>query len=1176
MSNIIGSPFDTFVKDQIDLRQQTLGKSKNIDYDALRYYTTKTPWLRLASSINVEATTVNGAEDPTSVYNRLLLAGFSEDQIRGENLSRNLILQGGVVSVNKPKDENGNDIDGESLQFSGQKFGLSPNLDSNSIFEGAYGFGGVGERGFVPMPGITSATTQYYNNGALSKATVNIKCFNRAQFALLDALYLRPGYTLLLEFGWSVYLSNNSFGGISTFPSFKTDPLEFLLDPEAFSSNYKPSQYSMQSLINLEREKYSGNYEAVYGKVTNFKWSVDNDGVYNCSIDLIGVGSILESLKLNVIKITKSTTQKTKDSGFKSEYQSKDEWIEELFGSGLNQISRALNDEYTTKFPTFTEFVKQVQRSKTAKKYYFKNGSGGSAVAKEAESTKAWTNFKEEINQRYEAYKTGVDEAADAQQQNDDNNPLIANKDTTILNNIFYQTYQTLDSIKDGGVQFSKNTIPSMKNAGMIIPNTYNGEILIPGQGQSSTSAFIKFAYLLQIIEKKCNLFSSINNGTPLMKFDFQYNNMEEDENYMAIIPPNVSTNPQKCAVPYASAVIKGIVDKDQLYSTYISEGKVEEGVKIDFKTDTDLNKSMVENSGFIVEGNPYVGRLGNVMINLRFAAQALSEAPRDEDGGVAVISYLQTILQGINSSMGSINNFMVVNDESSGYIRIYDESPMPNIIPSIEDDKLSTINIFGMPQSEKEFVDLEDGEFSTVKFGSFVTNIGLDAEIPQNFSTLVSIGSQNSGGNTLQGNAYSFNTYNRGLVDRIIPTKSSKPTSDKPNPIVEISTIFREKLIGPFEEVYLEGKSYNFHPDVTGNFTENYTTYIKLVQGLAAQFNRIPKPFFLPFNLNIEMEGLSGMRLFEKFRVTDDILPPSYAKDSVDIIVKGINHNIDVQSWKTTLDTLSVPRFKEDIIVSDSGSKSTSDLSKRIEATTEDPIVPDSNKDQIVRLRLTRLVDNGYQTLGLMEVLAENGDTLYTLTTAELPYNDNINNDSCIPLGTYTIVSRNSPKYKNHFLVSELTKNKGKVGTVGEGALSTPLGPAVNDARNNTAPRADVLIHEAPSAKNNDGSNWLLGCIAPGFTFNINQSGPKGNPRGTGPAYGRDGRSHKQSRLAVEKILKTLWNVGEDPMFKMEIVALGGGVDGKPVHTDFYNDPVVRDKITQLEDFEGSFDSIL
>jgi hypothetical protein len=63
------------------------------------------------------------------------------------------------------------------------------------------------------MPGIESATTTYYNNGALSKATINIKCFSKSQFSLLDVLYLRPGYTLLLEFGWSVYLSTKTIIG---------------------------------------------------------------------------------------------------------------------------------------------------------------------------------------------------------------------------------------------------------------------------------------------------------------------------------------------------------------------------------------------------------------------------------------------------------------------------------------------------------------------------------------------------------------------------------------------------------------------------------------------------------------------------------------------------------------------------------------------------------------------------------------------------------------------------------------------------------------------------------------------------------------------------------------------------------------------------------------------------
>ena len=66
----------------------------------------------------------------------------------------------------------------------------------------------------------------------------------------------------------------------------------------------------------------------------------------------------------------------------------------------------------------------------------------------------------------------------------------------------------------------------------------------------------------------------------------------------------------------------------------------------------------------------------------------------------------------------------------------------------------------------------------------------------------------------------------------------------------------------------------FNFHPDTTRNLTENYTSYIKIVHGISAQRLVMPQPFFLPFNLNLSMDGLSGMKLFEKFRITDDPFP--------------------------------------------------------------------------------------------------------------------------------------------------------------------------------------------------------------------------------------------------------------------------------------------------------------
>jgi hypothetical protein len=58
--NIIGDPFDDWVREQINTRQAALGKNLNIDPNTLKYYSTKSPFIRLASSVNL---TNNGPVD---------------------------------------------------------------------------------------------------------------------------------------------------------------------------------------------------------------------------------------------------------------------------------------------------------------------------------------------------------------------------------------------------------------------------------------------------------------------------------------------------------------------------------------------------------------------------------------------------------------------------------------------------------------------------------------------------------------------------------------------------------------------------------------------------------------------------------------------------------------------------------------------------------------------------------------------------------------------------------------------------------------------------------------------------------------------------------------------------------------------------------------------------------
>ena len=186
------------------------------------------------------------------------------------------------------------------------------------------------------MPGITNASTQYLNNGALAKSEITIKCFSKQQFQLLDVLYLRPGYTLLLEFGWSTFLNSNAdsnrdgtvdesdlaVGALQTYDGFKSKPLDFILNPGSFGGS--KSQFQLMSLIAQERQNYCGNYEAVYGKITNFKWNFESDGSYTCTVHLIGMGSMIESLKLNVSDPNKNN--QSEDSTTEYESTSLNSW----------------------------------------------------------------------------------------------------------------------------------------------------------------------------------------------------------------------------------------------------------------------------------------------------------------------------------------------------------------------------------------------------------------------------------------------------------------------------------------------------------------------------------------------------------------------------------------------------------------------------------------------------------------------------------------------------------------------------------------------------------------------------------------------------------------------------------------------------------------------------------
>jgi len=250
--NIIGEGFNNEILNQVKQRQKIYG-SANRSNQVLSYLNSKTGWCKLISGAIVEKEPRPGLGLPKA---------------------QDYVLFNGIVD------------EGKSLG-SGGRAGIAR---TNSIYTNtAYGLGGL-EFGNRPMPGLTSANIKTETRGSLKTATVQIKAWNRTQFDIIDILYLRLGYSVLLEWGHSsyynnsgTYIANNSFSIADTF-------LAGTLDYD-----------NILEKIQKNRLSSNGNYDAIFGKVVNFSWTFGSDGSYDITLTLRSVGDVIESLKINLI-----------------------------------------------------------------------------------------------------------------------------------------------------------------------------------------------------------------------------------------------------------------------------------------------------------------------------------------------------------------------------------------------------------------------------------------------------------------------------------------------------------------------------------------------------------------------------------------------------------------------------------------------------------------------------------------------------------------------------------------------------------------------------------------------------------------------------------------------------------------------------------------------------------
>jgi hypothetical protein len=169
-----------------------------------------------------------------------------------------------------------------NLNYSNNKTSIGYDLTGKLIVAEEYGRK-------VPTPIITSFDIDTGGrNNALKKGTLNIKCFSLKQFEMFEQFYCKFGMYILVEFGDNTFVEDN---GVSInkkkYDTFIEEYSE-LIDYQTDINLY------FKYLRAIELGK--GAYDRFAGLVSTYQYSIDSDGTYNVSLQLIQTNQITLSV----------------------------------------------------------------------------------------------------------------------------------------------------------------------------------------------------------------------------------------------------------------------------------------------------------------------------------------------------------------------------------------------------------------------------------------------------------------------------------------------------------------------------------------------------------------------------------------------------------------------------------------------------------------------------------------------------------------------------------------------------------------------------------------------------------------------------------------------------------------------------------------------------------------
>ena len=614
----------------------------------------------------------------------------------------------------------------------------------------------------------------------------------------------------------------------------------YTLTDDFLNGKYKYTDFL--NIIKDYRLKSEGNYDAMFGKVSNFSWSFDKNGTYNIILKLVSMGDVIESLKVN--SLTSPTfLLNQEEQQFNTKNTSDIIWLYKdanTLGAWFYQQTESLIDAYNLE-----EAQKEIERT------------GESANI--------------ELEER-----DGIIIEKPKQRSDRNINPPVFSKEALDL--LKEQAKQQKDSKKQGSIKdFVKVSFK-------------------PDKSDLKDQYYVRLGALLKFIQEGNKDLSPIipkvknkEGSVPLIYLDYDFFNL------MSVDNKQVATDPRLC-----------LVKKD------ISISNTE---KISFNDDDESCADFE-----VIVNNVRYGCITNIYVNIVSIINVI-KSNMDDKGKVDLYTFLKEILKNINLGLGGLNDLDLIINEENNTVVIVDNNPLPNRERFFNDKDITKFDLYGYKQT------------NATSSASFVKNFDFETEITNDLATMITAAVQYNG--IIPGeNPTALSKLNIGLTDRYKVTIASQISEGRDY----------EKDWNDFLEAVDEYNSYLVklsNKEVTEKEVEaNITKYkdilevfdqiknIKEIQRLASNSNQsqvqiidpneryllpensgntnldFQKIFenssnytgFIPFNLQLAIEGLSGIKCIQRFLIDGEYLPRNYP-NAVEFLIRSEEHTSELQS---------------------------------------------------------------------------------------------------------------------------------------------------------------------------------------------------------------------------------------------------------------------------------------